>query len=118
MAASSNSRLSLRDNQAFLKATGLVLPPQGSSQSSQTFTNEDASLLFRASHHASSSVSANQKPLDASDLGFCEFMEFLCRLTLASNFKALGDTTDVMRMQKLCNVCGRSCEARASRCAM
>ena len=105
---SSNSRLSLRENQAFLKATGLLVPPQGNAQSLQTFTNEDANLLFRLSHHISTSISANQKPLDGSDLGYCEFLEFLCRLALTSTFKLLGDTTDVMRMQKLCNVC--SCD--------
>lgn len=105
-AVSTSVRLTLRDNQAFLKSAGLILPPQNNSQAVQ-FGNEDASLLFRASHHASTSVSANQKALDAPDLGYCEFLEFLCRLSLAPNFKVLGDTTDDMRMQKLCNVSSR-----------
>jgi hypothetical protein len=70
----------------------------------QAFTNEDAAFLFRSSHHASTSLGANQKPLDASDLGYCEFLEFLCRLALTSTFKALGDADAAMRMQKLCNV--------------
>jgi hypothetical protein len=52
-AVASNLRLTLRENQAFLKSAGPMLPPQGSSQSSQLFGNEDVSLLFRASHHAS-----------------------------------------------------------------
>jgi hypothetical protein len=108
VAVSSKSRLTLRENQAFLKATGLLLPPQGSSQSLQTFNNEDANLLFRMSNHMSTSISANQKPLDALDLGYCEFLEFLCRLALTSTFKVLGDTTDAMRMQKMCNVCNCS----------
>jgi hypothetical protein len=106
-AVSSNSRLSLRENAAFLKSAGLLLPPQGNSQAAQ-FSNEDASLLFRASHHASTSISANQKALDAPDLGYCEFLEFLCRLALAPNFKVLGDTTVVMRMQELCKARTRS----------
>ncbi len=97
--ATTSLRLTLRDNQAFLKSAGLILPPQSSSQTVQ-FGNEDASLLFRASHHASTSISAKQKALDAPDLGSCEFLEFLCRLSLAPNFKMLGDTTDEMRMQK------------------
>ena len=107
-AVSTSLRLTLRDNQAFLKSAGLILPPQSNSQTVQ-FGNEDASLLFRASHHASTSISANQKALDAPDLGYCEFLEFLCRLSLAPNFKMLGDTTDEMRMQKLCNVTSRIC---------
>jgi hypothetical protein len=101
-AAASNTRLGRHDMSAFLKAAGLLLPSQGSS--AQSFSNEDVSLLFRASHHASTSISANQKPLDASDMSYCEFLEFLCRLASASNFKVLGDGNDLSRLQKLCNV--------------
>ena len=102
-AASTNARLLRHDMSTFLKAAGLLLPSQGSS--TQSFSNEDVSLLFRASHHASTSVTANQKPVDASDLSYCEFLEFLCRLALASNLKVLGDGNDLSKMQKLFNVC-------------
>jgi hypothetical protein len=99
--------LSLRENAAFLKSAGLLLP-QVNSQAAQ-FNNEDAALLFRTSHHASTSISANQKALDSPDLGYCEFLEYLCRLALAPNFKVLGDTTFVMRMQELCKARPSSC---------
>jgi hypothetical protein len=54
--------------------------------------------------------------MDSPDMGYCEFQEFLCRLALASNFKILGDCSDALRIQKLCNVrfCG-SVSAAASR---
>jgi hypothetical protein len=95
--------LALREYQALLKSAGLLTQSHGGSQS-QPFNNEDFTQLFRLSHHASTSISANQKPLDAQDLSYSEFLEFLCRLALATNFKLLGDGNIVARLQQLCSV--------------